>query len=73
MEPISVNDELQEFKKQARNYGKQIINIEKVGNGNMSAFRLFYKDAGSETVKEQFFWRHDMQKLLELFAKEAQQ
>ena len=73
MEPISVNDELQEFRNQARTYGKQILKIEKVGNGNMSALRLFYKDAGSETVKEQFFWRHDMQKLLDVFAAEAQQ
>lgn len=73
MEPISVNDELQEFKQQARTYGKQILNIEKVGNGNMSAFRLFYKDPGSEEIKEQFFWRHDMQKLLDVFEAEAQQ
>lgn len=71
MDHISVNDELQDFKRKAKAFGKQIIRIEKVGNGNMAAFRLFYRDPGSDLTKEQFFWRHDIQKLLDIFEKEA--
>lgn len=67
-DPISINDELQDLKKQVRSYGKEVIRIEKVGNGNMAAFKMYYKDAGSETMKELFFWRHNTERLLAFLA-----
>lgn len=66
----SINDELQEFKKKALEYNKQIFKIEKIGNGNMAAFRVFYKDTNDNTLKEHFFWRHDMDRLLQIFKEE---
>lgn len=70
METISVNDELQMFKQKAKSFGKQIHKIEKIGNGNMSAFSVFYSDENSTEIKEQFFWRHDIEKLLNIFEQE---
>lgn len=68
MDFISVNDELQEVKKRIRAMGKEVVKIEKVGNGNMAAFQLFYRDANSDTVKTTYFWRHDVETFLEKFA-----
>lgn len=65
---ISVNDELQQIKVIAKNYNKEVVKIEKVGNANMSAFKIFYKEKNSEEVKENFFWRHDMEKLISIFS-----
>lgn len=67
---ISINDELNEFKSQAKKFGKVITKIEKIGNGNMSAFRVFYHEKDHDDLKEQFFWRHDMNKLLKIFEEE---
>jgi hypothetical protein len=69
---ISVNDELQELKQVARQYNKTIVKIEKVGNGNMSAFKIWYQNSGDDTVLETFFWRHDMEKLISLFKQERE-
>jgi hypothetical protein len=68
MDFISVNDELQDVKKRIRAMGKEVIRIEKVGNGNMSAFQLFYREAGGTEVKTTYFWRHDVEAFLEKFA-----
>lgn len=62
---ISVNDELQELKRRMKKAGKDVIRIDKVGNGNMSAFRILYKEDDSETVHDNFFWRHDMENFLQ--------
>lgn len=63
---ISVNDELNEIKKVAQTMGKHVIRFEKIGNGNMAAFKMIYKDqAESETINEAFFWRHAMDEFLE--------
>ncbi len=70
MDYISVNDELQLLKKRAKELGKNVKKIEKIGNGNMSAFRLYYTENNEEEMKEQFFWRHDLEKLIEVFEKE---
>ncbi len=71
MDFISVNDELQALKKRVRALGKEVVKVEKVGNGNMSAFELFYRDAGSQEVKTAFFWRHDMDSFIEKFEAKA--
>jgi hypothetical protein len=67
---LSVNDELQDLKKAALKYNKTIIKIEKVGNGNMSAFKIWYKNNNEEAIQENFFWRHDIEKLILLFERE---
>lgn len=70
---ISVNDELQDLKKHVRALGKEVVKVEKVGNGNMSAFELFYRDAGSETIKTAFFWRHDIDNFIAKFEAKAKE
>lgn len=70
-QPYSINDELQALRQKALALGKTIVRVEKVGNGNMAAFRVFYRDTGSETLKDTFFWRHDEEKLLDFFRNEA--
>lgn len=64
MEFTSVNDELLALKKRIRALGKEVVKIEKVGNGNMSAFELFYRDPGETVVKQTYFWRHDMEQFI---------
>lgn len=71
MSYISVNDELQAFKKRISALGKEVVKIEKVGNGNMAAFELFYRDAGRPEIKTAFFWRHDMDNFVEKFEAKA--
>ena len=62
----SVNDELQEIKTAAKVAGKHVIRFEKIGNGNMAAFKMIYKDHAEATeIKEAFFWRHAMDAFLE--------
>lgn len=58
--PLSVNDELQILKEHARKLGKNVISIEKVGNGNMSAFNIRYCNQGEDRIRTEFFWRHAM-------------
>jgi len=70
MDFVSVNDELQALKLKAREYGKEIIRIEKAGNANMSAFKVFYKNNNEDTIRETFFWRHAMDRLIAQFASE---
>lgn len=62
----SVNDELQEIKIAAKAAGKHVIRFEKIGNGNMAAFKMLYKDhADAAEIKEAFFWRHAMDAFVE--------
>jgi len=62
----SVNDELQEIKIAAKEAGKHVIRFEKIGNGNMAAFKMIYKDDANATeTQEAFFWRHAMDDFLE--------
>lgn len=58
---ISVIDELNELKDRLKTLGLEVHKFEKIGNGNMSAFRVFYSLPNVEEVKEGFFWRHDME------------
>lgn len=64
MDFTSVNDELLALKKRIRALGKEVVKIEKVGNGNMSAFELFYREPGATEVKQTYFWRHDIENFL---------
>lgn len=73
MGPVSVNDELQDLKKRLSALGKEVLKIEKVGNGNMSAFELFYRDAGKAEIRTAFFWRHDMERFLERSGAQAKE
>jgi hypothetical protein len=62
---VSVNDELNEIKNAALAAGKHEVRFEKIGNGNISAFKMIYKDASNdEDFKEDFFWRHAMDEFL---------
>jgi hypothetical protein len=73
MEFISINCELQDIKKRIAALGKHVIKIEKVGNGNMSAFVLYYQEQQETQVKQQYFWRHDVERLISIFEAEQQQ
>ena len=64
-EMISVDDELRAFAQKAKENNFHIQKIEKIGNANMSAFRAYYRKGNETTDKELFFWRHDMDKLLQ--------
>ncbi|MBL7704883.1 MAG: hypothetical protein JNM21_04970 [Taibaiella sp.] len=64
MDFTSVNDELLALKKRLRALGKEVVKIEKVGNGNMSAFELFYREPGQTEVKRTYFWRHDIENFI---------
>lgn len=66
---FSINDELQDFKQRMQQLNVQIIKIEKVGNGNMAAFKMLYKTPENETRQEAFFWRHDMDRFEEKLKK----
>lgn len=66
----SINDELHEFKQRLAVRGILIHKIEKVGNGNMAAFKIFYSIPHMQEMKEAFFWRHDMDKFEEKIVSE---
>ena len=70
---VSILDELQDFKQRMKALQLDILSFEKVGNGNMSAFKMRYRLPGSTEEHEHFFWRHDMdrfeEKLKEAIAK----
>lgn len=58
---FSINDELIAFKKRVQEKGIVIEKFEKVGNGNMAAFKMSFHLKNNETnSKEVFFWRHDL-------------
>lgn len=61
MYQISINDELQELKKSLAELDLSVLKIEKVGNGNMSAFRLELLNNKTKDKEVHFFWRHDME------------
>lgn len=66
----SVNDELNAIKFAAKQAGLTVLRFEKIGNGNMAAFKMIYKEG--ELEKEDFFWRHAMDDfLLKLKQKQA--
>lgn len=65
MEAISINDELLLLKQHLRKSGLIVVGIEKVGNGNMAAFRLSYRKDAEEESKQTFFWRHDLDRFIE--------
>lgn len=58
---FSINDELNDFKLKMKSAGIQIISMEKVGNGNMSAYKMSYTFPNDPTIREDFFWRHDIE------------
>lgn len=57
---FSINDELQDFKARIKSYGIHILKFEKVGNGNMAAFKMQYRLPSDHDIREDFFWRHDL-------------
>ncbi|HRP90864.1 MAG TPA: hypothetical protein PKX92_12600 [Edaphocola sp.] len=65
MEFISINDELQSLKKELIRLGFINIKVEKVGNGNMAAFKVMYQRAAGAPIENNYFWRHDMDKFIE--------
>jgi hypothetical protein len=64
---ISINDELQEIKAVAKANNIEVKKIEKIGNANMAAFKIYYTLPGNEDIKDNFFWRHDMDKIIQFF------
>lgn len=61
----SVNDELNEIKDAAKQAGLIVLRFEKIGNGNMAAFKMIYKRNNStDEIREAFFWRHGMDEFL---------
>lgn len=64
---VTINDELQELKQRVRALGKEVIKVEKVGNGNMAAFKLVYCEPNTTEPITTFFWRHDMDNFLAKF------
>jgi len=57
---ISVNDELNGLKSRMQALGLRVTKFEKIGNGNMSAFRVYFYYPDDDVLQEGFFWRHDM-------------
>ncbi len=57
---FSINDELNDFKKRVQALGIKIVNFEKVGNGNMAAYKMRYEHLATGSSYEDFFWRHDL-------------
>lgn len=72
---ISVNDELNDLKSRLAELGAKVHKFEKIGNGNMSAFRMYFSYPHSDAVHETFFWRYDMdtfeQKLIKKIKEET--
>lgn len=61
----SINDELHDFKLAMKENEIHILKFEKVGNGNMAAYKMQYKLPNDNTIKEDFFWRHDIENFQE--------
>lgn len=67
----SINDEFQAFKERLNALGIVVHKIEKVGNANMAAFKVRYQLPREIHIREDFFWRHDLDSFEKMLSNRA--
>lgn len=66
----SVLDEFQFFKEELAQLNIIVQKVEKVGNGSMPFYEVFYTSPRYQEVKRLYVQRHDLDEWLEKFKKE---
>jgi hypothetical protein len=63
----NIENEFQEFKKELKKLGIEVLKIVKVGNGSMDFHEVYYQSPKYEEVKTVFVQRHGLDELLQKF------